>query len=158
MTREAEAVYVTKDGLTKMQEELERREKVTRVDIAQRLNEAIKMGDLKENADYHAAKEEQGHNEGRIRELTVLIGRAEIIKKKKGDIVGLGCSVTIAEEGFDDEDETYNIVGAQEANPAEGRISNDSPIGRALMGAKAGDTVVAKTPNGDLRFKVLKIA
>ena len=158
MSRNGEAVYVTQEGLDKLKEERAHRENVLRVEIANRLNEAIKMGDLKENADYHAAKEDQGLNEGRIRELVELIGRAKIIKKAAGDVVGLGCSVTIAEVGYEDEDETYDIVGAQEANPAEGRISNDSPIGRALMGAKKGDTVTAQTPNGELRFKVLAVA
>jgi transcription elongation factor GreA len=151
-------VYITKEGLAKLKEERERRETVTRVEIAQRLNEAIKMGDLKENADYHAAKEDQGLNEGRIRELIDLIGRSRIIEQAGNDIVGLGCSVTFAEVGIDDEDETYQIVGAQEANPAKGRISNDSPIGRALLGAKKGDTVTAKTPNGEIKFKVLEVA
>jgi transcription elongation factor GreA len=158
MARKDDAVYITKEGLAKLKDERERRETVTRVEIAQRLNEAIKMGDLKENADYHAAKEDQGLNEGRVRELIDLIGRSRIIEQAGSDIVGLGCTVTFAEVGVDGEDETYQIVGAQEANPAEGRISNDSPIGRSLMGAKKGQTVTAKTPNGEIQFKVLKVA
>ena len=105
MSRHGEAVYVTQEGLDKLKEERTHRENVVRVEIANRLNEAIKMGDLKENADYHAAKEDQGLNEGRIRELVELIGRAKIIKKAAGDVVSLGCSVTIAEVGYEDEDD-----------------------------------------------------
>ena len=116
------------------------------------------MGDLKENADYHVAKEDQAFNEGRINELQNAVLSAVIITQpQNSNVVRMGVTVTIAEDGYEDEEEVYQIVGAREADPTNGRISNESPIGRALMGAKVGNVVPANTPGGIIHFKVLKI-
>lgn len=151
--------YVTQEGLQNLKEELKQRTEVRRVDIANRLEAAIKMGDLKENADYHAAKEDQAFNEGRIQQLQDAILNAVLIEENTAsDRVRLGNTVTIAEVGFEDEEETYRIVGPQEADPGAGLISNVSPIARALLGARVGDVVTAATPGGDIDFKLLDIS
>lgn len=156
--RVQEVVHVTAEGLAKLQEELIDRAEGRRHAIAARLQDAIKMGDLKENADYHAAKEDQAFNEGRIQELESLIRNAAVIEAPKdGNVIGLGTRATVAEVDGDDEEETYRIVGAQEANPAEGLISNVSPLGSALLGARQGDVVTANTPNGAVRFRIVRI-
>lgn len=153
-----EAVYVTPEGLAKLQEELRERAEDRRLSIAGRLQDAIKMGDLKENADYHAAKEDQAFNEGRIQELEALIRNARVIVAPTGgDVVAMGMRVTVAEVDGEDGEETYRIVGAQEANPAEGLISNVSPLGSALIGARIGDVVTAQTPGGAVRFRITGI-
>ena len=113
------------------------------------------MGDLSENADYHKAKEDQAFLEGRIQELEAILRSAVIIEKKLSGVVEVGAHVTIQEEGFDPE--TFYMVGAKEADPRNGRISNESPIGSALMGHKVGETVEAQTPGGKMKFKILKI-
>jgi len=113
------------------------------------------MGDLSENADYHKAKEDQAFLEGRIQELESILRSAVIIEKKRGDVVDVGTTITIQEEGFDPE--TFYMVGAKEADPRNGRISNESPIGSALIGHKVGEVVEAQTPGGKMKFKILKI-
>ncbi|HZD10438.1 MAG TPA: transcription elongation factor GreA [Candidatus Binatia bacterium] len=151
-------VYVTKDGLEKMQEELEYLTKVKRPEISERLQAAIAQGDLSENADYSYAKQEQAFMEGRIKDLEDALRRAKIIKDGgSGDQVRVGSTVTIVEDGFDEE-ETYRIVGAQEADPTNGYISNESPIGRALLGAKTGQVVTVETPSGGLELKIKSIS
>jgi transcription elongation factor GreA len=153
------AHYVTEEGLANLQAELKERIDVRRVIIAERLHAAIKMGDLKENADYQVAKEDQAFNEGRIQQLQDDVLNAVIIQKSaSNDRVLLGSTVTIAEVDFEDEEETYRIVGPQEADPANGYISNVSPIARALIGARVGDVVTAATPGGDIDFKVISIS
>ena len=149
--------YLTKEGAERMREELEHLKGPKREALAKRLRSAIQMGDLSENADYHAAKEEQSFLEGRIQELEYLLRNAEIIENSNGrsEKVDLGVQVTIQEQDYPPE--TYQVVGAKEADPRNGRISNESPFGRALMGAKQGDEVVAETPNGSVRLKVLDI-
>ncbi len=154
-----EMTYVTAEGLAKLKEELRERKEVKRVEIADRLDKAIKMGDLKENADYHVAKEDQAFNEGRIQQLQDAVLSAVVIKERKaGKTVRIGNTVTIAEEGYEDEEEEYRIVGAREADPSAGFISNESPIGRALIGSKIGEVVAADTPGGIMRFKILKVS
>jgi transcription elongation factor GreA len=114
------------------------------------------MGDLSENADYHKAKEDQAFLEGRIQELEYVLSNAEVVENKgKRDEVKVGLKVTVQEEGFDPE--VYFMVGAKEADSRNNKISNESPIGKALMGHKVGETVVAETPGGKLKFKILKI-
>lgn len=150
-------VYVTKEGLQKMQEELEHLTKVKRPEISERLRDAISQGDLSENADYDYAKQEQAFMEGRIQELEDALRRAEVIEDGgPGDKVRVGSTVTIVEDGVDAE-ETYRIVGAQEADPTNGYISNESPIGRALLGAKAGQVVTVETPSGGMELKIKSI-
>ena len=154
----SDLVYVTAEGLEKLKAEYKERTEVRRFEIADRLDKAIKMGDLKENADYHVAKEDQAFNEGKIKALQDAIFRASIIATPQAGSkeVRIGATIIITEDGSDEEEE-YKIVGAQEANPLQGLISNESPIGRALIGARVGNTVSAETPGGTMRFKVLKI-
>lgn len=150
-------VYLTQEGAEKMRAELQELKGPGRVDLARRLRIAIQQGDLSENADYIATKEEQGFLEGRILELESILREVTIIdgSKKKRDAVEIGATVTIQEEAYDPE--TYYVVGPNEANPREGRISHESPIGRALLGKKVGDTATATTPNGSIVFKILEI-
>jgi transcription elongation factor GreA len=149
-------VYLTAEGAAKLKAELEELKGPRREELSQRLRSAIQMGDLSENADYHKAKEDQGFLEGRIKEIEAVLRDAVIIEKSENtSIVSMGDQVTIQEEGFPPE--TYHIVGAKEANPSNGRISNESPIGRAIMDKKVGDVVEADTPGGKMKFKILKI-
>jgi transcription elongation factor GreA len=126
-----------------------------REELSKRLRSASQMGDLSENADYHKAKEDQGFLEGRIQEIEAVLRNAIIIEKTNSDVVAVGSHVTVQEEGFDPE--TYHLVGAKEADPRNGKISNESPIGRAVMDHKVGDVVEAETPGGKIKFKILKI-
>jgi transcription elongation factor GreA len=154
-----EPVYITPEGLEKLKQELDTLVNEKRIDLAKRLHFAIKQGDLSENADYQAAKEEQGFLEGRILELKQAIRNAVLIEKSDKDdgIVRLGSEITVQEIGFDDQ-ETYYLVGATEADPAHGRISNESPLGKALLGHKAGDKVSVRAPAGKIQFEILEVA
>ena len=147
--------YLTPEGETRLKAELAELTGPRRQQIAQRLRAAIQMGDLSENADYHKAKEDQGFLEGRIQEIEAILRMAVIIEKKQSDVVTVGSRVTIQEA--DSPPETYHVVGAKEADPRNGRISNESPIGRALMDHKVGDIVEADVPDGRIEFKILKI-
>ena len=147
--------YLTPEGEAKLRAELAELTGPRREELAQRLRSAIQMGDLSENADYHKAKEDQAFLEGRIQELEAILRMAIIIEKKQSDVVTVGAHVTIQEEGF--EPETYHLVGAKEADPRNGKISNESPIGSALMDHKVGDVVEANAPGGKTKFKILKI-
>jgi transcription elongation factor GreA len=150
-------IYLTSEGAVKLQAELEELKGPKRDEMAKRLRSAIQMGDLSENADYHKAKEDQGFMEGRIQELEYLLKNAVIIDAAVGptDTVQVGSRVTV-QEG-DGPEETYHLVGAKEADPRNGKISNESPIGRVLLGSHVGDEVTASTPGGDLKLKILKI-
>ncbi len=153
-----DVLYVTAEGLQQMKDELLSLKTVRREEVAAKLEIAIKQGDLKENADYHDAKEEQGFIEARIRQLTDMVMRAKLIENNgPSGVVRIGSTVTVAEDGYD-EKETYTIVGAAEADPTKGLISNESPIGRALLGAKKGQVVSAMTPAGQIHFTVYDIA
>jgi transcription elongation factor GreA len=149
--------YLTKEGQQRLKEELAELEGPARIDLARRLREAIQMGDLSENADYITTKEEQGFLEGRIQELKYILGHASIIKENGDgfDSVDIGATVTIQEEEFPPE--VYYLVGSKEADPANGRISHQSPIGKALMGKKVGDIVDVETPGGVIHFKITEI-
>lgn len=152
-----EMVYLTAEGAEDLQRELNMLINERRPELARMLAEAVAQGDLKENADYHDAKEQQAFIEGRINYLENTLRSAKIIQHDgKIDMVRVGAKVTIVEDGEDDE-ETYIIVGAAEANPTEGKISNESPIGGALLGRKKGDKVRVKTPAGEITFKIKKI-
>ncbi len=152
-----EAHYLTNDGLQRLQAELDYLKTTARDQLARRLRTAIQQGDLSENADYIAAKEEQGFLEGRIMELEQIIRNVVIIdeSQRNRDIVDIGASVTIQEENFPVE--TYQLVGPQEADPANGRISHESPIGKAMIGKRSGDEFLVSTPNGTIHFKIIKI-
>jgi transcription elongation factor GreA len=153
----SEQTYLTSEGAADLQRELDQLITERRPEMAAKLKEAVSQGDLKENADYHDAKEQQAFIEGRIQYLENVLRSAKIIENSGNtDEVQLGSEVTIREDGTK-EDETYHIVGAAEANPREGKISNESPIGAALLGHKKGDLVKVKTPGGEMIFKVRKI-
>ena len=149
--------YLTPEGKEKLEAELEELRTTGRRDLAIRLNHAISMGDLSENADYHKAKEDQGFMEGRIQEIEAILYNSEVIEEKsKYDDVALGARVTIKEADYTPE--TYHLVGRNEANPREGKISHESPIGKALLGHRVGETVVAHLPNGNtVELEILKI-
>ncbi len=152
-----EPTYLTYQGQQDLQAELDDLTNNRRTAIAKRLRFAIEQGDLSENADYTAAKEEQAFTEGRIRELETLLGNVVLIddvQREKG-AVNIGSTVLIAEDGEDPEE--YRIVGSQESDPAQGKISFRSPIGAALFGKKVGDVVTAQVPNGEIKFKILEI-
>jgi transcription elongation factor GreA len=147
--------YLTQEGEKKLKAELAELTGPRREELALRLRSAIQMGDLSENADYHKAKEDQAFLEGRIQEIEAVLRMAIIIEKKLSDVVAVGAHITVQEEDFDPE--TYYLVGAKEADPRNGKISNESPIGKALMDHKVGDVVEAETPGGKIKFKILKI-
>lgn len=147
--------YLTPEGEKKLKAELAELTGAKREEIAKRLRSAIQMGDLSENADYHKAKEDQSFLEGRIQEIEAILRTATIIEKKHGDVVTVGSRVTIQEEDF--EPETFDLVGAKEADPRNGRISNESPFGKALLDHKVGDVVEAETPGGKIKLKILKV-
>lgn len=151
-----EPVYLTQEGLNKLKSELEELTGNRRKELAARLRSAIQMGDLSENADYHKAKEDQAFLEGRIQELEYIVRNATIIEK--GAATGkaaLGSMVTVSEDGSPAE--TFHIVGAKEADPRKGRISNESPMGKALLGRAAGDEVRVETPAGAVLFQIIKV-
>jgi transcription elongation factor GreA len=153
----SEVHYLTAEGAEKLKTELEYLKGPGRDQLAQRLRAAIQQGDLSENADYITAKEDQGFLEGRIQELTQILSNYKIIDESKNvrGIVDIGSHVTIQEEEYDPE--TYHIVGPKEADPVKMRISHESPIGRSLLGHRVGETVHAETPNGSIKFKIIKI-
>lgn len=155
---EAKKVVMTYEGLKKMEQELENLKTVRRKEVAEKIKEARGQGDLSENAEYDAAKEEQGEIESRIVQLENLLRNAEVIDEDvlKMDVVNLGSKVTVLDVEFDEEME-YTIVGSTEADPMNGRISNESPLGMALLGQKLGATVMADTPDGEVAFKILNI-
>ncbi len=150
-------VYITAEGLKKLEEELEHLRVVRRQEVALRLREAIQGGDeLIDNAEYEAAKNEQAFVEGRIIELERMLAKAQIIEhNKKSDTVEIGATVTIKEGKK--KAETFTIVGAAEAAPKDGLISNESPLGSALLNKQVGDAVEVEAPDGVIRFKVVKI-
>ena len=148
--------FLTKEGFDKLQEELELLRTVRRQEIANRLHEAMEGGELIENAEYEDAKNEQAFVEGRIKELEILLATARVITdEEKGETIQVGSKVTIKEEGSNVE--TYTIVGAAEANPRKGKISNESPLGKALLNKKVGDTFKVEAPAGSFEGKVIKI-
>ena len=150
--------YVTREGLKKLEDELHFLCTVKRAEIAQRLHEAMEEGDIDENAEYDDAKNQQAFVEGRILALEAMVRNAVIIENEKRgrDHIALGSLVTIQEVG-DGEAEEYIVVGSAEADPRHGRISNESPLGRALMGKQLEDHVTIDTPSGKLTFKVVGI-
>jgi transcription elongation factor GreA len=154
----AETVYLTKQGAEELQAELDELLNVKRPALAQKLKEAIALGDLSENADYIDAKEQQGFLEGRIRYVESVLRSATIIEDESdgpAGVVRVGSTVTVVQKG--EEPETYTIVGAAEANPLEGKISNESPLGAALLGRRAKQRVTYDAPSGQLTFKITEV-
>jgi transcription elongation factor GreA len=150
--------FLTRQGYQKLQDELDYLRTTKRQEVADRLHEAMEGGELIEDAEYEAAKNEQAFVEGRIQELEILLANAHLIEDEivKGDVVQIGSTVTI--QDGDNEPEIYTIVGPAEANPREGRISNESPLGRALMERHAGDTVRVDAPAGSFTVTLVKVA
>ncbi|MDX9865357.1 MAG: transcription elongation factor GreA [Anaerolineaceae bacterium] len=153
-----EVSYLTAEGARRLKEELEHLKTDAREDLARRLRIAIEQGDLSENADYTAAKEEQAFLEGRILELEATVKNAQIIDEMKvnKNVVSIGSHVTVKEDGYPEE--TYFMVGPKEADPVNGRISYKSPIGEALLGHKKGDVIRIETPDGDIQLTIVEIS
>ena len=147
--------YLTPEGLEKLNKELEYLRTVKRREIAERLEKAIAYGDLTENAEYHETKEAQGFLEGRILELEDIIQNAVVVsaEKKKG-LAQIGSTILVK---VGQEKEVFKIVGAEEADPLEGKVSIDSPLGKALLDKTKGATIIVATPEGNLQYKILKI-
>jgi transcription elongation factor GreA len=153
----SEQTFLTREGLKKLEEELNYLRTVRRVQVAERLHNAQEDGELIENAEYEDAKNEQAFLEGKILSLEAMLSSAVIIENDGSQgVVGLGSKVTIKESGGG-KPESYQLVGAAEANPKDGRISNESPLGRALLGRKIGDDVKVNAPSGTLSFRVVAI-
>jgi transcription elongation factor GreA len=152
----SKTTYISKDGLEKLHAELDEMTNVRRPEIAQRIHDAKEHGDLSENAEYEDAKNEQAFVEGRIQTLEAMIKNAQLIDEHHStDHVQIGSTVKVTGE---DGEEEFTIVGSAEAKPAAGKISNESPVGRALLGRKKGDKVVVKVPAGDFTYKILGIS
>ena len=149
---------LTYEGLKKLEDELENLKVVRRKEVSQKIKEAREQGDLSENAEYDAAKDEQRDIEARIEELEKILKNAEVVVEEEADLdkVSIGCSVKILDCEFDEELE-YKIVGSTEANSLKGKISNESPVGKALLSKQVGDTVTVETPAGEFSYKVLSI-
>lgn len=150
-------VYLTAEGVKNLRRELDHLVNVKRPALAERLRRAIQQGDLSENADYITAKEEQGFLEGRVQQIEAMLRRAVIIQENgPTDDVALGSRVTVVEEGVE-ESEVFHIVGPAEADPANGKVSNESPLGRALMGRQVEDAVSVEAPGGEIVFQITAI-
>lgn len=150
-------VYLTREGRDKLAEELEYLTRVTRMEVARRIAEAKDLGDLSENSEYEEAKRAQAFAEGRIREVQFQLSNAQLIDEGvNGEkIVRIGTRVTVRED--DGEENTYTIVGSAEAKPREGKISNESPIGQALLDKRKNGTAIVETPAGSYKLKIVKI-
>lgn len=147
---------ITPEGLQKLKDELEERKNITRRQIADRIQKAKDMGDLSENAEYSEAKEAQMFNDGRIVELERQIKNLTVVKNGNGkNEVGMGSTVTV--KSSDGKEKRFTIVSFNEADPLEGKISNESPIGKSLIGRQKGDKTIINTPNGKIEYKILKI-
>lgn len=152
-----EKVYLTDEGFLELEQELNELKNVKRPAVIKALKEARALGDLSENADYDAAKNDQAEIEGRIKKIEKMLENVEIIEKGNADVVGLGTTVSI--RYVDDEDETdeYKIVGSQEADPFMSKISNESPIAKAIMNKRIGDIVDVESPNGVYQIEIIDI-
>lgn len=152
-------VYLTREGMEKLESELEELVTIGRKDVAERIAAAKELGDISESGEYEDAKNSKAFLEGRIREIQSILSRAQLIEEgtTNNREVRIGSSVTLRFDGDDDE-ETWVLVGSAEAAPHEGRISNESPIGHALLGKKVGQKVMAQTPSGVMKVTIVKIS
>ncbi|HEU5090275.1 MAG TPA: transcription elongation factor GreA [Roseiflexaceae bacterium] len=150
--------YLTREGQAKLEAELEELTTSGRKDIAERINAAKELGDISESGEYEDAKNQQAHLEGRIREIKSILSRAQLIDEEQNGHgeVRVGSKVTVRIDG-EDEDETWVIVGSAEARPREGKISNESPIGSALLGKRPRQKVTVETPSGQMKLTIVKI-
>ena len=155
---EAKKNILTYEGLKKYEEELQELKVVKRREVAEKIKEAREQGDLSENAEYDAAKDEQRDIEARIEELEKILKNAEVVDEDEVDLgrINIGCQVKILDLEYKDE-LSYKIVGSTEANSLKGKISNESPVGKALMGKKVGDVITVETPAGSFQYQVLEI-
>ena len=155
---EAKKNILTYEGLRKYEEELHDLKVVKRREVAEKIKEAREQGDLSENAEYDAAKDEQRDIEARIEELEKILKNAEVVDEDEVDleVINIGCRVKILDVEYNDELE-YKIVGSTEANSLKGKISNESPVGKALIGKKAGEVITVETQAGTFQYKVLEI-
>ena len=151
-------MILTKDGLKKLQDELENLKSVRRIEVAERIKQAIAFGDISENSEYDDAKNEQAFIEGRIQELEQKLRNVEVIseEKKPKNVVTMGCKVVVRDMEFN-EDMEYTLVGTAEADPEAMRISNESPVGAAILGQKVGKVVEVQAPVGTIKYKIIKI-
>lgn len=149
---------LTYEGLKKLEDELQDLKVVKRKEVADKIREAREQGDLSENAEYDAAKDEQRDIEARIEEIEKILKNAEVVVEDDVNLdqINIGCSVRIYDMEFEEELE-YKIVGSTEANSLKGKISNESPVGKALLGKKVGDTVTVETQAGEIAYKILEI-
>ena len=156
MNKEEKKVYLTQEGVDELRKQLDELKNVKRPEVIAALKEARALGDLSENAEYDAARNEQAQIEGRIKQLEKMLENVSIISEVSKDKVGIGNTVTIKYVDDDEEDE-YKIVGSQEADPFESRISNESPIAKALFDHKVGDVVTVESPNGSYEIEIIEI-
>ncbi len=154
---EKKPIYLTKEGYDEIKEELEYLINVKRPENIIAIKEARALGDLSENADYDAARNEQAELESKIKKLQAIIDNVTIIEETSKDKIGVGNTVKIAYVDDEDDTDEYKIVGSQEADPFESKISNESPIAKALLGHKVGDIVTVSSPNGSYEIKVIEI-
>lgn len=150
----AEKIYITAEGLEKLKQELDHLRNVKRKEVTERIAKAREYGDISENSEYDTARDEQSFTEGRILEIESLLKRSEIIEEKHIGIVQIGSTVTVEIDG---EKDTYHIVGTMEAEPESGKISHESPVGKALLGLKVGDEVDVTTPYATLHYRIKAI-
>ena len=148
---------LTQSGMLKLQEELDDLKVNRRKEIAEKIKEAREQGDLSENAEYDAAMNEQGHIESRIREIEYILKNAEVVAEDEAEpnVIGVGCKVKLHDIEYDEDVEFY-MVGSTETDSLGGKISNESPLGRALMGTRVGDVVDVEAPSGIMRYEVLE--
>jgi transcription elongation factor GreA len=154
MNQKDNSLTLTQEGLDSIKNELKNLIENKRPEVARRIKEAREGGDISENSEYDAAKQEQSYVEGRIAELEEIVKNAKVSEMKSGDVVGVGCKVTVHMESVED---TYHIVGSPEADPLAKKISDDSPLGSALLGKKVGEKVEFEAPVGKLVYTILKI-
>ena len=150
-------IYLTQEGFEELKSELDQLINVKRPENIQAIKEARALGDLSENADYDAAKNDQAEIEGRIKKIEKMLENVEIIEKADAGVVGLGNTVSIRYVDDDDETDEYKIVGSQEADPFQSKISNESPIAKAIMNKKVGDIVDVESPNGVYQIEIIDI-
>ena len=150
-------VYLTNEGFLEIEEELNHLKEVKGPEVIKALKDARALGDLSENADYDAARNEQAQVEGRIKELEILLEKAELIEKKDTDKVSLGSTVKIKYIEDDDDIEEYRIVGSKEADPSNNKISNESPLAKGIMGHRVGEKCTVESPNGNYFVEILEI-
>lgn len=158
MANNSKTVYLTQEGLEELKKELDNLINVKRPENIQSIKEARALGDLSENADYDAARDEQAQIEGRIKTIEKMLENVSIITKTDTDKVALGTTVSIKYVDDEDEDDEYKIVGSQEADPFESKISNESPIAKALLNHKVGDIVTVESPNGSYQIEITAIS